>query len=98
MEEEVEKKDKKKWFLDEFFSCNDDDINEVFINELRLPKDVSKLLKMYYIDGKKEKSIAHELGMEERTVRNRIAYARELCGMKVIFWMSNYFANLKKNS
>ena len=95
--EETEKSE-KKWFLDEFFGCNDDDINTMFIDELRLPKDITKLLKMYYIEGKEEKTIANEMSIEERTVRHRIACARKLCGLKLIFWLSSYFANLKKNS
>lgn len=95
--EETEKSE-KKWFLDEFFNCNDDDINTMFIEELRLPKDITKLLKMYYIEGKEEKIIANEMSIEERTVRHRISCARKLCGLKLIFWLSNYFANMKKNS
>jgi hypothetical protein len=92
------KKSDNTGFFDRFFNCNDDDICHLFIDELRLPKDMSKLLKEFYIEKLEIKVIAHNLGIDERTVRSRLAVARDLCMLKMVFWLSNYFANLKKLS
>lgn len=85
-------------FFDRFFNCNDDDICHLFIDELRLPKDMSKLLKEFYIEKREIKVIANDLNIDERTVRSRLSVARDLCMLKMVFWLSNYFANLKKLS
>lgn len=80
-------------FFDQFFACNDKDISNMFVDELRLPKDIADLLKWFYIENLGEKEIAHKLNIDERTVRSRLAYARELCRMKAVFWLSHYFAS-----
>jgi hypothetical protein len=95
---ECKKPNENVGFFDRFFNCNDDDICHLFIDELRLPKDMSKLLKSFYIDKTEAKIIADNLNIDERTVRSRLACARDLCMLKMVFWLSNYFANLKKLS
>lgn len=85
-------------FFDRFFNCNDGDICHLFIDELRLPKDMSTLLKEFYVEKKEAKVIANDLNIDERTVRYRLSVARDLCMLKMVFWLSNYFANLKKLS
>lgn len=92
------KKSDNTVFFDKFFNCNDDDICHLFIDELRLPKDMSKLLKEFYIEKREIKVIANDLNIDERTVRSRLSVARDLCMLKMVFWLSNYFANLKKLS
>ena len=80
-------------FFDQFFACNDRDISNMFVDELRLPKDIADLIKWFYIEKMEAKVIASKLNIDERTVRSRLAYARELCRMKAVFWLSNYFAS-----
>lgn len=78
--------------FEEFFAYNNAEIGNNFINAMNLPKDTSNLLKLYYIDKKKQKEIAEILNCEERTVRIRLKSAINLCKIKFIGWISNIFS------
>lgn len=82
-------------FFDKFFSCNNEKVGINFLKAMNLPKDVEELLKEYYIDHLEQKEIAEKHNIEERTVRARLAYCRDLCRMKAVGFLSNYFADPK---
>lgn len=82
-------------FFDKFFSYNNEKVGINFLKAMNLPKDVEELLKEYYIDHLEQKEIAAKHNIEERTVRARLAYSRDLCRMKAVGFFSNYFADPK---
>lgn len=85
----------KAYFFEEFFACNNAEVGNRFLEAMNLPEDVEQTLKDYYVEHLEQKQMATKYGVEERTVRSRLDYARALCRMKAVGWFSNYFAGDK---
>lgn len=81
-------------FFDLFFKLNDEVVGNKFVDMLHLPPDVAELVRRFYIKGDVEKVIAHDLSIEERTVRKKLSYARDMTRMKAVGWLSSYIMSL----
>lgn len=82
-------------FFEEFFACNNKEVGDKFLKAMNLPEDVEDILRDFYVEHLKEKQMAEKHNIDERTVRNRLAYSRDLCRMKAVGWFSQYFAGDK---
>lgn len=85
----------KVLFFEEFFECNNKEVGTKFLKAMNLPEDVEQTLKDYYVDHLEQKQMAEKYNVEERTIRSRLDYARDLCRMKAVGWFSQHFAGDK---
>lgn len=84
-------------FFEEFFKCNNAEVGNAFLKEMCLPEEVESILRLYYIEKREQKEIALIFNLDERTIRARLDFARNLTRMKAVGWFSNYFSTLLKS-
>lgn len=81
-------------FFEEFFECNSPEVGDRFLKAMCLPKETEELLHLYYVERIEQKELAARFSVEERTIRARLEFSRNMCRQKAVGWFSNYFADL----
>lgn len=84
-------------FFEEFFACNNKDVGNAFLREMNVPEEIEQLIRDYYIDHVPQKVMADKYSCDERTLREKLARARNVVRVKAVGWFSNYFSHLNNS-
>ena len=85
-------------FFEAFFASNSKDVGNAFLHEMQVPEDIEQLIREYYVEKIPQKIMADMHHCDERTLREKLANARQVVRIKAVGWFSNYFSNILKNT